>query len=75
MSSQTKTQNTDELLERDVIKFLETHIDFFERHPDLLSSLRLPHNSGQAISLIEKQVSVLREQNTKIGRASCRERV
>ncbi len=68
MSSQTKTQNTDELLERDVIKFLETHIDFFERHPDLLSSLRLPHNSGQAISLIEKQVSVLREQNTSLNK-------
>ncbi len=66
MSSQSKAKKDDESLERDVIKFLETHVDFFERHPDLLSSLRLPHESGQAISLIEKQVSVLRDQNTTL---------
>lgn len=66
MSSQPKAKKIDESLERDIIKFLETHPDFFERHPELLSSLRLPHASGQAISLIEKQVSVLRAQNTSL---------
>lgn len=64
MSTQRKTASIDESLERDIVKFLENHPDFFERHPDLLGNLRLPHASGQAISLIEKQVSVLREQNT-----------
>lgn len=66
MSSQTKAKNIDASLERDIIKFLETHPDFFERHPELLSGLRLPHESGQAVSLIEKQVSVLREQNSTL---------
>lgn len=66
MSSQTKAKNIDESLERDIIKFLETHGDFFERHPELLGNLRLPHESGQAVSLIEKQVSVLREQNVTL---------
>ncbi len=67
MSTQAKTTNIDESLERDIVKFLETHPDFFERHPDLLSQLRLPHASGQAVSLIEKQVAVLREQNATLG--------
>ena len=34
-----------------------------ERHPDLLVELSLPHDSGNAISLVERQVSVLRERN------------
>ena len=67
MSKQAKTTHIDEVLESDIVKFLEQHPDFFERHPDLLSCLRLPHASGQAVSLIEKQVSVLREQNTTIN--------
>jgi len=66
MSSQTKAKNIDASRERDIITFLETHPDFFERHPELLSGLRLPHESGQAVSLIEKQVSVLREQNSTL---------
>jgi uncharacterized protein YigA (DUF484 family) len=37
--------------------------DFFLRHTDLLSSLRLPHASGAAVSLIERQVEVLRDKN------------
>ena len=66
MSSQTKKQSIDESQERETVKFLETHSDFFERHPDLLGSLHLSHASGQAISLIEKQVSVLRKQNDSL---------
>ena len=65
MSSQTsKAKPNDASQESDIVKYLETHPDFFERHPELLRNLRLPHESGQAISLIEKQVAVLREQNT-----------
>lgn len=67
MNSRTKTKNIDESLERDIVKFLETHADFFERHPELLGGLRLPHESGQAISLIEKQVTVLREKNHSLN--------
>ena len=67
MSKQAKTTSIDESLERDIVKFLENHPDFFERHPELLARLRLPHESGKAISLIEKQVAVLREQNTAVN--------
>ena len=43
--------------------FLRAHPDFFQRHPSLISQLVIPHpNTGRAISLMEKQVMVLRDQ-------------
>ena len=41
--------------------FLRGHPDFFLRHAELLAELRLPHASGGAISLVERQIEVLRE--------------
>ena len=45
-----------------VVKHLEDNPGFFLNHPQLLSSIRLPHDSGSAVSLVEKQVNILREQ-------------
>lgn len=59
----TKPQN---LTPDDVLEFLQTHPDLFERYPDCLVDLRLTHPSGKAVSLIERQVSVLRERNTEL---------
>ena len=49
--------------EQQVEEFLRRNPEFFEDHMALLAQLRLPHPSGPAVSLIERQVSVLREQN------------
>jgi uncharacterized protein YigA (DUF484 family) len=46
-----------------VASFLSNHPDFFDHNPDLLAELRLSHTTGKAVSLIEKQVQVLRDQN------------
>jgi hypothetical protein len=46
-----------------IAAYLEKHPEFFDEHPDLLAGLRLSHSSGKAVSLIERQVQVLREQN------------
>jgi len=46
-----------------VASFLSNHPDFFDDHPELMAELRLSHSTGNAVSLIEKQVQVLREQN------------
>lgn len=40
--------------------YLEQHPNFFQRNQDLLLELRLPHDSGSAISLVERQVDLLR---------------
>jgi len=49
--------------ESQVVDYLMSHPDFFLEHATLLNDLKLQHESGKAISLIERQVSVLREKN------------
>jgi hypothetical protein len=51
-----------------VLNFLRQSPDFFLRHPSALSELNLPHESGQAISLIERQIDILRERNMTMRR-------
>lgn len=53
-----------------VAEYLQTHPDFFERHGALLSRLRLPHlrDAGATVSLVERQVEVLRERNQSLER-------
>jgi len=45
--------------------YLQNQPDFFNQHPALVSELKIPHASGSAVSLIERQVSLLREQNAQ----------
>ena len=49
---------------REVRDYLREHGDFFDHHPELLVDLRIFHPSGEAVSLVEKQVSVLRGRNS-----------
>jgi uncharacterized protein YigA (DUF484 family) len=51
-----------DLQARDVAQNLGEHPDFFDRHPELLPAMQLPHpHNGQAISLVERQSLMLRE--------------
>ena len=69
MSTQRKAEFVEEeLSEQSIHDFLAAHPDFFERHSTLLSSLILPHASGGAVSLVERQVSVLRQKELKLER-------
>jgi uncharacterized protein YigA (DUF484 family) len=69
MSTQRKTEFVDEDLSESAIHdYLSEHPDFFERHGALLGSLRLPHVAGGAVSLVERQVSVLRQKDLKLER-------
>ena len=52
-----------ELSAEAVADYLRAHPDFFERHPAVLEALSLPHGSGSAVSLVERQVSILRDRN------------
>ena len=55
--------DNDSTLERTVADYLRTHPQFFETHLNLLTSLTLPHHTGSAVSLVERQVGMFREQN------------
>jgi uncharacterized protein YigA (DUF484 family) len=58
-------QTDEERIER----YLGLNPDFFERHQPLLARMRLPHmRTGSTISLVERQVEVLREQKTDADR-------
>jgi hypothetical protein len=69
MSTQRKPDFAEESLSDQAVReYLEANPDFFERHGALLSSLSVPHGSGDAISLVERQVSVLRGKEIKLQR-------
>ena len=44
-----------------VADYLRQHPGFFQEHSDLLLELKIPHESGRAVSLLERQVAVYRE--------------
>lgn len=54
------------ITDEQVAAFLEADPGFFARHADLLAGLRIPHPSGDAVSLVERQVAVLRERNVEL---------
>jgi uncharacterized protein YigA (DUF484 family) len=70
MTSQARGIKQDVLNDVSVADFLQTYPDFFERHSSLLTKLRLPHvrDSGATVSLVERQVEVLRERNQSLER-------
>ncbi|MCG8325029.1 MAG: DUF484 family protein [Thiotrichales bacterium] len=69
MSSADESANNFSAMTRDdVIAYLQNHPEFFSEHPEILSDLDIPHQSGAAVSLVERQVSVLREQNQQVNK-------
>jgi hypothetical protein len=67
MSTQAEVEYVaDELSEQAIHDYLAAHPDFFEDHATLLNSLHLPHATGGAVSLVERQVSVLRQKDLKL---------
>lgn len=46
--------------DEEVRKFLILNPDFFIKYPDVLNSLNIIHESGAAVSLIQRQVDILR---------------
>jgi uncharacterized protein YigA (DUF484 family) len=66
MSTQRKPEFIeDEISEQAIHDYLDAHPDFFERHGALLRSLQLPHGSGGTVSLVERQVSMLRQKELR----------
>jgi uncharacterized protein len=44
-----------------VYDYLQDHPEFFQQYPQLLASLRLPHQQRGSISLVERQLEMQRE--------------
>ena len=69
MSTQRKAEFAEEKLSENAIcDYLEAHLDFFENHKTVLSRMQLPHASGGTVSLVERQISLLRQKDLKLER-------
>ena len=53
-------ETLDEVTKEQVANYLSSHPDFFHAHLDLLEKMHIPHPSGNAISLIAKQLELFR---------------
>jgi len=56
------------LEEKSVADYLRDNPDFFLNNTSLLAALQVPHAVGPAVSLVEHQVKVLRDQNSQLKR-------
>lgn len=54
--------------EESTAAYLRENPDFFDRHPQLLEDMVVPHSCGGAVSLVEYQVGVLRDQVHELRR-------
>jgi uncharacterized protein YigA (DUF484 family) len=62
MTSNVRGIAAEPIEEQAIAQYLQHNCDFFERHPQLLARLRLQHpRNASTVSLIERQVEVLRE--------------
>ena len=66
-SQQTRTESQP-LEEKTVADYLRDNPDFFQNNTSLLATLQIPHGCGDAVSLVEHQVKVLRDQNRQLKR-------
>lgn len=68
MTEQTAQQKAGGLTREEVADYLRANPDFFVDQDELLRNLTLPHDSGRAISLVERQVHLFREQRDTLRR-------
>ncbi len=52
--------------ESSVMDYLKNNPAILDRYPDILSKLTFPHESGVAVSLVERQIKVLRDENQNL---------
>ena len=67
-TSQQTRSDTPALEEKAVADYLRDNPEFFQNNPSLLAGLQVPHSCGGAVSLVEHQVRVLRDQNRQLKR-------
>ncbi|MGB5325496.1 MAG: DUF484 family protein, partial [Pseudomonadales bacterium] len=67
-ASESASACGDTISDQQVIDHLEQRPDFFRYHPEAIAKLELPHQTGSAISLVERQVAVLRDRSVQTRR-------
>lgn len=64
---QPSAENAVPALEAEAVAaWLQQHPDFFAEHDELLAMMRVPHQRGDTVSLVERQLKLLRERNIEM---------
>lgn len=63
----TKEPKNDLPTEDAVRAYLQENPNFLEENPDILEGLTISHKSGKAVSLVERQLEVMRDRNKEMG--------
>ena len=58
----------EKLTREEVEHYLRAHRDFFVHYPGLIETLAIPHETGEAVSLVERQVAILRDRIRELER-------
>ena len=56
-----------QLTEQQVVEYLQAHPEFFQDQPELLLTMQIPHHHSGSISLVEKQLLLLREKVAQLS--------
>jgi len=66
MSDEIQSSENDELTTAQVETYLKKHPEFFHNHLGLLENMSIPHPSGNAVSLISKQLEIFRGKHKEL---------
>ncbi|MCP4391418.1 MAG: DUF484 family protein, partial [Gammaproteobacteria bacterium] len=53
-------QQSEQVDEAKVVQYLQDNPEILLKYPEIFSSLEIPHSTGGAISLVERQLKMLR---------------
>ena len=66
MSDENQSAENDELTTTQIEGYLQNHPEFFHNHLGLLENMSIPHPSGNAVSLISKQLELFRSKHKEL---------
>jgi len=67
INPKTRKHHEEKVISSDEVEaYLRQHPDFFHDQLDLLEILKVPHPCGEAVSLIYRQISLLRDSNRQL---------
>ncbi len=66
MNDEIQTTESVDVSSVDVEQYLQNHPEFFHNHLGLLENMSIPHPSGNAVSLISKQLEIFREKHKEL---------
>jgi len=57
---------TEQISEQQVLDYLQKNVNFLHQHPEILVTVDLEHSMQGTVSLVERQVKALRDQNKSL---------